>query len=67
MNILFLNPPFKGRFSRTSRSPAVAKGGTLYYPFWLAYAAGVVNADGFSVKLIENQFQIGRASCRERV
>ena len=40
MNVAFVNPPFIGRFSRTSRSPAVSKGGTLYYPIWLAYAAG---------------------------
>jgi len=39
MRISFINPPFKPRFSRESRSPAVAKGGTLYYPHWLTYAA----------------------------
>jgi len=53
MNILMLNPPFKGRFSRTSRSPAVTLGGTIYYPFWLAYAAGVLEEKGFSVQLID--------------
>lgn len=53
MNILFLNPPFKGRFSRTSRSPAVAKGGTLYYPIWLAYAAGGAEAAGRRVTLVD--------------
>ena len=53
MNILFLNPPFKGRFSRTSRSPAVTKGGTLYYPIWLAYAAGVAEAAGHEVRLFD--------------
>lgn len=53
MNILFLNPPFKGRFSRTSRSPAVTKGGTLYYPFWLAYAAGVAEKAGHEVRLLD--------------
>jgi len=54
LNILFYNPPFKGsRFSRTSRSPAVTKGGTLYYPFWLAYAAGVAGKAGFSVRLVD--------------
>lgn len=53
MNILFLNPPFKGCFSRTSRSPAVTKGGTLYYPFWLAYAAGVAEKAGHSVRLLD--------------
>jgi len=53
MRALFLNPPFIGRFSRTSRSPAVAKGGTLYYPIWLAYAAGTVEAAGFEVSLLD--------------
>ncbi len=53
MNILFLNPPFIGRFSRTSRSPAVTKGGTLYYPIWLAYAVGVAEAAGHNIMLID--------------
>lgn len=51
MKILFLNPPFIGKFSRTSRSPAVARGGSIYYPFWLAYATGVSDKDGFEVQL----------------
>ena len=53
MRVLLLNPPFKseyGRFSRTSRSPAISKGGTLYYPIWLAYATGVLEKEGFEVK-----------------
>ena len=54
MNILFLNPPFKGRFSRTSRSPAITKGGTLYYPIWLAYAAGASGQAGHNVRLIDS-------------
>ena len=36
MKIYFINPPFKaeyGKFSRESRSPAIAKSGVLYYPF----------------------------------
>ena len=53
MRVLCLNPPFLPRFSRESRSPAVAKSGTLYYPMWLAYAAGVVEQDGFEVDLID--------------
>lgn len=53
MRIAFLNPPFFPRFSRTSRSPAVAKSGTIYYPFWLAYAAGYVRKAGFEVDLID--------------
>lgn len=53
MNLSFINPPFKGRFSRTSRSPAVAKGGTLYYPLWLSYAAGVAIQTGHNVQLCD--------------
>ena len=53
MKVLMLNPPFKGRFSRSSRSPAVTKGGTLYYPIWLAYAAGVVDQAGHDVLLLD--------------
>ncbi|MBF0428932.1 MAG: radical SAM protein [Magnetococcales bacterium] len=53
MKILFLNPPFIGRFSRTSRSPAVAKGGTLYYPIWLAYAAGLAQKNGHDIRLFD--------------
>jgi len=53
MKILFLNPPFKGRYSRTSRSPAVTSGGTLYYPFWLAYAAGSSEKAGHEIMLVD--------------
>lgn len=53
MNLLFINPPFIGRFSRSSRSPAVAKGGTLYYPLWLAYAAGVSEAEGHNIRFYD--------------
>lgn len=53
MKVLFLNPPFLERFSRESRSPAVTKSGTLYYPMWLAYAAGLLWQEGFDVSLID--------------
>jgi len=53
MKVLFLNPPFRGKFSRTSRSPAITRGGTIYYPFWLAYAAGVLDKDSFEVTIID--------------
>lgn len=48
-----LNPPFLKRFSRSQRSPAVTKSGTLYFPIWLAYAAGVLEEAGFTVDLID--------------
>jgi len=57
MRILCLNPPFKtehGRFSRTSRSPAICKSGTIYYPIWLCYAAGILEESGHEVKIIDS-------------
>ena len=57
MKILFLNPPFKtehGRFSRTSRSPAVTKSATIYYPIWLCYVAGGLEEAGHEVKVIDS-------------
>jgi len=53
MRILALNPPFLPKFSRESRSPAVAKSGTLYYPMWLAYAAGYLEKKGHEVSLVD--------------
>ena len=53
MQILFLNPPFHPRFSREQRSPAVTKSGTLYYPKWLAHAAGVAIKTGHEVDLVD--------------
>jgi len=53
MRVIMLNPPFKPRFSRTSRSPAVSKGGCVYYPIWMAYATGVLMESGHNVRLID--------------
>src|SRR5579871_4864901 len=53
MHVLFLNPPFHPRFSREQRSPAVTKSGTLYYPKWLATAAGVAIKNGHDVDLVD--------------
>ncbi len=53
MKVLMLNPPFLFRFSRTSRSPAISKGGCVYYPIWLAYATGVLEKAGHEVKLLD--------------
>jgi radical SAM superfamily enzyme YgiQ (UPF0313 family) len=52
MKVLILNPPFHKRYSRQSRSPCVTKGGTFYYPYFLAYATGVLEPD-FDVKLVD--------------
>ena len=53
MKVLMLNPPYMPKFSRQSRSPAVTKGGTFYYPYFLAYATGALEKAGFEVKLID--------------
>ena len=39
--------------SRASRWPEKTKSQTLYYPYWLAYAAGVAEARGFEVMLVD--------------
>ncbi|HEX3103731.1 MAG TPA: radical SAM protein [Terriglobales bacterium] len=53
MRVLFLNPPFHSRYSREQRSPAVTKSGTLYYPKWLAHAAGVAIQTGHDVDFVD--------------
>jgi len=51
MRVYALNPPFTPKYSRESRSPAATKGGAVYYPMWLAYAAGVLEKEGHTVYL----------------
>lgn len=53
MNIAFINPPFLPKYSRGSRSPAVTKSGTVYYPIWLALAAGFAEQKGHKIILID--------------
>ena len=53
LRVAALNPPYFPKFSRASRSPAVTKSSTLYYPFFLAYATGVLEDEGFEVRLID--------------
>jgi len=53
MRVLMLNPPFLPRFSRTSRSPAISKGGCVYYPIWMGYATGVLEQADHNVKLVD--------------
>lgn len=53
MNIFMLNPPFHPQYSRSQRSPAVIKSGVMYYPIWLAYATGVLEQNGFDVRLVD--------------
>lgn len=53
MRILCLNPPFLPRFSRASRSPSVARSGTIYYPIWLCFATGNLEKAGHRVALMD--------------
>ena len=53
MKISYLNLPFLKKYSRESRSPAVTKSGTLYYPAWLAYAAGYAEKKGHKIDLVD--------------
>lgn len=54
MKVAVVNPPFmNGRFSRSSRSPAIVKSGTMYWPFWLAYAVGLLERSGHEVLFLD--------------
>jgi len=53
IRISFLNPPFLKKYSRSQRSPAVTKSGTIYYPLWLASATGYAEIHGHQVDLID--------------
>ena len=48
-----LNPPFMDKYSKSSRSPAVTKSGTIYFPLWLSYATGVLDKKGHELKIID--------------
>jgi radical SAM superfamily enzyme YgiQ (UPF0313 family) len=54
MKVLFLNPPYFPMFSRESRSPCVTKSSTLYWPMFMAYAAGCVEQDGNEIMVIDS-------------
>ena len=53
MKILFLNLPYKFSISRASRWPEKTKSGTMYYPYWICYAAGVCIKQGFEVNVVD--------------
>jgi anaerobic magnesium-protoporphyrin IX monomethyl ester cyclase len=54
MKVYMLNAPFKENFVRCGRWQGVAsRGGTLYYPIWLAYATGVLEKEGYKVRLVD--------------
>lgn len=45
MRVYLLNPPYLPHFGRGMRWQDTGRGGTLYYPIWLAYATGVVELE----------------------
>ena len=53
MRIALVNPPFVKLYSRSSRWAARSRGGTLYYPIWLSYAAGLLQKHGYEVTLVD--------------
>jgi len=56
MKIALINPPFLtnyGKYSRPSRSPAITKSGTIYYPIILATAGAVLEKEGHDVTFID--------------
>jgi anaerobic magnesium-protoporphyrin IX monomethyl ester cyclase len=42
VRVYLLNPPYFPHFGRGARWQDTGRGGTLYYPIWLSYAAAVV-------------------------
>ncbi|MBT8523627.1 radical SAM protein [Polynucleobacter paneuropaeus] len=53
MHVVTCNPPFLKNYSRQSRSPCVAKSGTIYYAYYLAYAGVALEADGHKVSHVD--------------
>ncbi len=49
MKIWILNPPYLKKYSRPQRSPAVTKSGTIYFPIWLSFCAGVLEQAGHDI------------------
>jgi len=47
-----LNPPFIPHFGRSARWQDTGRGGTLYYPIWLAYVTGVVGEE-YKTRLVD--------------
>lgn len=66
--ICFVNPPYLEGFSRSQRSPAVTKSGTLYFPISLASAAGLAEQSGYEVDLIDAPaLALSKAAVIERI
>jgi len=52
MKVYMLNPPYFPHFFRSARWQDTGRGGTLYYPIWLSYAAGLLETE-FQVRLVD--------------
>jgi len=53
MKVYLLNAPYKPRFTRDMRWQDTGRSGTLYYPIWLAYATGILEQAGATVRLVD--------------
>ena len=52
MKLYFLNPPYFPHFGRGMRWQDTGRGGTLYYPIWLSYAAAAAE-QSHEVRLVD--------------
>jgi radical SAM superfamily enzyme YgiQ (UPF0313 family) len=52
MRLYLLNPPYFPGFIRSARWQNTGRGGTLYYPIWLAYACAVLEQH-FETRLVD--------------
>jgi len=52
MRFYLLNPPYFPNFGREMRWQDTGRGGTLYYPLWLSYAAGKLEEE-HEVRLVD--------------
>ncbi|HHY43135.1 MAG TPA: radical SAM protein [Thermoanaerobacterales bacterium] len=52
MKIYLLNPPYMPHFGRGMRWQDTGRGGTLYYPIWLSYAAALLDKY-YQIKLVD--------------
>jgi radical SAM superfamily enzyme YgiQ (UPF0313 family) len=52
MKVYLLNPPYMPHFGRGMRWQDTGRGGTLYYPIWLAYATAIVE-EKYKTRLVD--------------
>ena len=54
VSIALVNPPYLKNYSRQSRSPCVAKSGTIYFSYYLAYAGCAAELASANVTYIDS-------------